>query len=357
MKMMMREFEEQFEKIPDLIRCSVGQPSYPADPLVQAAIIQALSNPYQPYPPRNGDSELIAALANKYHVDPAALVITHGASEALAAILNTLFSDGGILLIITPGYPAYFSLCQKMKIETYEWVTDFPDFKLELKKLDQTLLPLIKAVIIIPCGNPTGHTISFEQLEKLAQMCRQWDWTLILDQSYTDFKSHPLPSCDCHCVQLYSFSKSYGLCGLRIGYCFGEIELMKQVQSYVALNTVGVASCIQKGALQALSTDNRIIVEQVKENARKLIELLNRYQLPCVQEPSFYGYFDVSRLLMDAQAFCQRCAIEAQVLFMPGDYFGQHQENRVRVCCAAARFDEALNRLEAFLSKAVKQRH
>lgn len=348
MKLTIREFEQQFLFVPDLIRLSMGQPGYPVDPAILEAMARSLQNPHHPYPPKNGLPELLEKLAFRENVDIEDLVITHGASEAMSAALMAVFENGGDLLLPTPSYPAYFSLCTSLKIRIRELPLCFPDFS--FPPLEQISFPNVKAMVLISCGNPTGISVSPKELCRISALCRRNDWTLILDDSYAVFEKEPLPKPDCRYLQLGSFSKSHGMTEFRIGWCAGDHVLMEKIKNWIALNTVGVATCIQKGALRSMDISSAAIVAQVKENARRLIKLLEKY-VPCTKEPNFYCYANVSRYSENAADFAFRLAYEAGVLVMPGDSFGKNQEQFIRICCAADRFDEALKRLEIFFAQ------
>ncbi len=350
MKISMREFEQQYADVKDLIRLSVGQPGYPVSAEVLQAIASALT-PLQPYPSSSGDPMLIAALAKRHAISAENLVLTHGASEAMSAALVAALQPRQRLGIAIPSYPAYFSLCEMLNIEPFFFPSLPLDFQPDLEALSKQNLDRIKALVLITGGNPTGQPLSAASLQRAAALCRQKDWTLILDASYAAFEPTLLSDPPCRFLHLGSFSKSHAMAGLRIGYCYGDPLLMKKVQRWVSLNSVAVASCIQKGALAALAQDPKPAVQQVLRQSAAFLKVLEEFHLPHAAQPGFYSYFDVTGLKMDALEFVDRCAREAQVLFLPGVFFGPKQETWVRACCAAERMTEALGRLRGFLTK------
>lgn len=352
MKMTMREFENEYQMIPDLIRCSVGQPGYGVPPVVLDRIKKELEKSLFPYPAHGGDPELIQKIAVRHKIPVEDIAISHGASEALWATFQAIFDEPGECLVFTPSYPAFFSLCKMMNSEAIELVGDFPDYRINIEKMEALITEKTKAVILISCGNPTGQPLNPDDLAKVEKLCLKYQLTLIYDRSYVAFEPKPLElSRECRYVEIHSFSKSYGMTEFRVGYCFGTAKLMKKIKANLSLCTVGVATSIQKAASLALDLSTDTVKENITNNSCKMIELLNQAHLPCGQQPGFYCYFSIQSLKMDAQTFCDRCAKEAGVLLMCGDFFGAHQEYNIRACCAIERFDEAVIRLQAFLQQ------
>ena len=356
MKMTTREFEQRYADLPDLIRLSVGQPGYPVPRAVREAIQKQLDEPLQPYPPQHGDPALLDALAHKHGVGCDQLVITHGASEAMTAAMTTLFQPQDTICLAFPGYPAYFSLCELLNLNAVFLPCVPWRFQPNFGALSEALCPKIRALVLITCGNPTSQPLTLASLRQAEALCLRYDWTLILDASYEAFEKTPLPNPCCRFLKFHSFSKSYGMTGLRIGYGYGDRALIQKIRQWVALNTVGVADCIQKGALAALALSTEETVQKVRRQSQAMIDLLRRFDIPCGEEPGFYCYFDVAAMALSAQEWVDRCAKEAGVLMMPGDAFGPDQKTRVRACCAAQNMPEALKRLEAFLSRALSMR-
>ncbi len=350
MKMSIREFEQRFKEIPDLIKCCVGQPGYLCPTPILNEIKKSISQPHHEYPHLGGDLILKNKLAKLHKVQENNICITHGASEAMACIFQGIIKKEEEVLLITPSYPAYFSLCDLNQLCYHEISTDFPDYKVDKRKLEQAYNEKCKYMILVSPNNPTGLSMDQDSFESIVEFCLTKQIILIVDRSYNLFETIEMKFPN-HLkrIEIFSFSKTYNMTEFRIGYVISDEQIIQKIQSVASLISVGVATCIQQGAVAALDLDVSDNRKTVFRNAKKMIETLNHYDIKCNQKEGYYIYFDTSSLEQRAIEFCEDCVKNCGVLFLPGDNFGSDNEYKVRACMAIDRFDEMLERFETYL--------
>ncbi len=344
-----RDFEDKYQHLPDLIRCSLGEPYFGVDARIRVAAIKQLMKERSTYPSYNETQVLLQALAKKHHMKSDQIVLTHGASEGLFIALSRLFKEGDELILPIPTYPGYLANCQHLGISVKTIDLKSPMYDFDFIQLNQQLSDKCKGILIQTHHNPTGQCISEVDLQRLVLFCKEKELALLIDRTYHAYEKELSVSLDCPFVEFYSFSKTYGMCGYRIGYLTASQEFLPVLKDTIKLSCVEIDMVAQSAALSALSICPMTEVKKTLKRSQKLINLLVRYEIQCSSEPGYYTYFDVSSLGMDALTFCDSLAHEAQILMLPGNFFGPNQSSYVRCCCCSEPFDDMLLRLEHFL--------
>ena len=236
----------------ELISFGSGQPDMP--PPQEAFNILKTFSAFK-YGLIQGEESLRAALAEKYpkaHADQ--FVITNGASEAIDLVLRAISEPGASVLLPRPYYysyphnvrlagmtPVYYDLV-KGKI-------DFEQFKKNIKGC--------KAVLINSPSNPTGTVQEVGTLKKIEALCEKLGVYLLSDEVYKDIiyvrENYLLQGP--HVATVNSFSKTYAMCGLRVGYLYTKdkrlLDAVVEMKTHTAMNTSIVG---QMMALAALSS-------------------------------------------------------------------------------------------------------
>ncbi|RME78122.1 pyridoxal phosphate-dependent aminotransferase [Candidatus Woesearchaeota archaeon] len=213
-----------------------------------------------------GQLNLRKALAKQYaNATPDDFVITNGASEALDLTLRTLRRKGCTkVLLPRPYYYSYphmvkFAGMEPVYTQLKEGLIDFDDFEEKIRGCG--------AVIINSPSNPTGRVESIETLKKIERLCKDLNITIISDEVYKDLiytRENYLLSGP-HVVTINSFSKTWAMCGFRVGYLWSsDREFIKQViamKSHTSMNTNILG---QEMAFEATKVDRAVIKEQLK---------------------------------------------------------------------------------------------
>lgn len=266
----------------------------PPGEAISAAAEQACNDPaYSQYGPDEGMPELRAALLKKIEeqngLQGYSVIVTAGANQGLTSLMLTLLdpTDRAVLF-----KPYYFNALMALQMtgcgQTVAFGRSHPDtWRPDLDWLQDQLEgpnPPKLVYVVNPC-NPTGVTLSREELDRLADMTAAAGTWLVLDETYEEFlfsgQEHYCPS-GSHIVHLFSFSKGHGLMGWRVGYIaypnfdgsdYLGLQLVK-VQDTVPIHSAHMS---QKVALGALAAGRPWLASQIaslKQNRQALLEAL-----------------------------------------------------------------------------------
>ena len=234
-----------------LISFGSGQPDLPPPPQIFRGINTMKIFTYGLI---QGNEDLRQALAKKY---PGAgkehFVITNGASEALDLTLRAIFQPRAKILLPKP---YYYSYPHNVRLAGMTPVY----YKLERGKINITTFAKIirgcRAVIINSPSNPTGTVQEISTLKKIEILAKQLGVYIISDEVYKDLiyvrKNYLLKGP--HVLTINSFSKTFAMCGLRVGYLYSTdrevVERVIEIKTHTSMNTNVMAQHMARGALR-----------------------------------------------------------------------------------------------------------
>lgn len=355
-----------------IVHFEVGQPDFDTPANIKEAAKQALDQGVTAYSSNYGDTRLRRAIAEKLErmnnltVDPAKeIMVTCGGEEAVAAALFALLEKGDEVLIADPSYIPYSSLTKIAEAEpVYVPLDEKNGYCFDLEKLEAAITEKTKLLVLCTPGNPTGTMMDEESLRKLAEICCRRDILVLADEAYEqvlyDGNKHisiaSLPGMWERTITVQSFSKTYSMCGWRIGYLVAPAELIRIVVR--AHQTVAMNACSfgQMGALEALTGPQDSLHAMLAEFDRRRLVLYNGLRelgIPCSRpQAAFYLFPDISEFGMDSFAFAELLLDKYGVATVPGVEFGQNGENHLRISYATSFEDcqEGLRRIAQCVS-------
>jgi aspartate aminotransferase len=325
---------------------SIGNPSVPAPPEVNDAILDIIQNmdalAVHSYTSTLGDAKTRAIIAADMNVrfgcDAKAeeLLLCCGAAPEVSAVCKALTTPGSEILVFAPYFPEYKPYVEQAGSVFRIVPADEPHFQLNLTALEQMLTPNTSAVIINNPNNPVGSVYSAETLEKLASLLERKSAQfghriyIIADEPYRElvygdavvpFIPHLYP----HTVVCYSYSKSLSLPGERMGYIYVPTEADRGRDLYHAI--IGAARAM--GHVCAPSLMQLVLqrcahlkpdLSVYDRNRRTLLDALRSYGYEIVEpEGAFYLFMKAPG--GDDKAFSQR-AMKHDLLLMPSSDFG-----------------------------------
>ncbi|GAB1856729.1 pyridoxal phosphate-dependent aminotransferase [Flavobacteriaceae bacterium MHTCC 0001] len=155
------------------------------------------------------------------------IVVTTGASEAIAFIYESIMDVDDEVIICEPFYANYIGFATAASVKVVPIVTKIDNnFALPpIEEFEKLITPRTKAIMICNPGNPTGCLYSEEEIKQLADIVKRHDLFLISDEVYREFTydghSHysilELEGLDEHTIMIDSVSKRYSMCGARVG--------------------------------------------------------------------------------------------------------------------------------------------
>lgn len=350
-----------------IVHFEVGQPDFDTPANIKEAAKKALDEGVTAYSSNYGDMRLRRAIAEKLErmnhlkVDPTKeIMVTCGGEEAVAAALFALLEKGDEVLIADPSYIPYSSLTKIAEAEpVYVPLDEKNGYCFDLEKLEAAITDKTKLLVLCTPGNPTGTMMDEESLRKLAEICCRHDILVLADEAYEqvlyDGNKHismaSLPGMWERTITVQSFSKTYSMCGWRIGYLVAPAELMRIVVR--AHQTVAMNACSfgQMGALEALTGPQDSLHAMLAEFDRRRLVLYNGLKelgIPCSRpQAAFYLFPDISEFGMDSFTFAELLLDKYGVATVPGVEFGKNGENHLRISYATSFEDcqEGLRRI------------
>lgn len=326
-----------------IVHFEVGQPDFDTPANIKEAAKKALDQGVTAYSSNYGDIRLRRAIAEKLErmnhlkVDPTKeIMVTCGGEEAVAAALFALLEKGDEVLIADPSYIPYSSLTKIAEAEpVYVPLDEKNGYCFDLEKLEAAITNKTKLLILCTPGNPTGTMMDEESLRKLAEICCRHDILVLADEAYEqvlyDGNKHisiaSLPGMWERTITVQSFSKTYSMCGWRIGYLVAPAELMRIVVR--AHQTVAMNACSfgQLGALEALTGPQDSLYAMLAEFDRRRLLLYNGLKelgIPCSRpQAAFYLFPDIGEFGMDSFTFAELLLDKYGVATVPGVEFGK----------------------------------
>ena len=213
--------------------------------VAQAAADAVLSGRGNQYPPGPGIPELrqaIAAHQKRWYgidCDPAReILVTAGATEAVAAALLALVEPGDEVIALEPYYDSY-AACIAMAGGVRVPVTlRPPEFRLDVAALRAAVTPRTRLILLNTPHNPTGAVLTQAELDAVAELARQHDLLVVTDEVYEhlafDGEHVPivtLPGMHDRTVTISSAGKTFSFTGWKIGWVTGSAELVTAVKT------------------------------------------------------------------------------------------------------------------------------
>jgi aminotransferase len=366
-----RRFFDVIATMPDVISLGVGEPDFTTPPQIIEEGVRSLRSGRTHYTSNYGTLELRRALAanleQRYGLvyDPEGeIIITVGASEAMAVAMAALIDPGDEVILHEPSYVAYLpAIIFNGGVAKLVPTRVEDDFQLSPDAVEAAVTPRTKMIFLgYPC-NPTGAVLEEPRLRAVAEIADRHDLVVLSDEIYDRlvYGDHrhvafpSLPGMRGRTVLVGGFSKAYAMTGWRVGYVGAPRELVEgivKVHQYQIMSAPTTAQDAAVVALKGAEMDVERMVREYDRRRRMFVDGLNRIGLPTFEpRGAFYAFPSVAGTGLSATEFSERLLFEEKVAVIPGDAFGPSGEGHVRACYATSyeQLEEALVRVERFL--------
>ena len=347
-----------------------GFPDVDGPPSVVEAAVAALRGGRNQYAPGPGVPELRAAVAahqaRHYGVelDPdTQVVVTAGATEAIAAALLALVDPGDEVVVLEPFYDSYVA-CIDMAGGVRSPVTlRAPDFRLDLDRLRAAVTGRTKVILVNSPHNPTGAVLDRDELAEIARLAVQHDALVVTDEVYEhllyDGREHvpmcTLPGMWDRTVTISSAGKTFSFTGWKVGWVTGPAELVSTVYAAKQWLTFSNAAPLQPAIAHALDKEAGfydLLAKELQAKRDLLCDGLAGLDVDVfVPEATYFVTTDVRRYgYDDAMAFCLALPERAGVVAIPSQVFyddrgeGRHKV-RWAFCKERSVIEEGVRRL------------
>jgi aminotransferase len=365
-----RRFFDLANQMDGVISLGVGEPDFVTPWHVREACLYSLEKGYTTYTSNYGLPELREEIAryleesNGLSYDPKdEILVTVGASEAIDIALRTIICPGDEVLFPEPAYVSYVPctvLAGGVAVGIPTYAKD--DFRLTPEALERSITPRTKALLLCFPNNPTGATMSREDLQKIADVVIKHDLFVISDEIYSELTydgTHvsiaEIPGMRERTVVVNGMSKAFAMTGWRIGYTAAPREILSMMVKIHQYTILCAPIMGQMAALEALRNGRSHKDDMVKrydQRRRVIVKGFRDIGLDC-HEPkgAFYAFPSVASTGLTSEQFAEALLKEAKVAVVPGNVFGQGGDGFIR-CSYATSLDQistALERIQTFL--------
>ena len=170
--------------------------------MIRAALAAGLDGDYEPEPfglwtAREAVAEHVAQLQRPGNtgfaaVPPEQILLTASTSEAYGLLLTLLCNPGDRVLVPQPSYPLFGFLCQLHDVHMDPWPSAYADdWHVDFETLRAAITPQTRAILAVSPNNPTGAVLTHSELRALAELCREHEMALIVDEVFADTLRRP----------------------------------------------------------------------------------------------------------------------------------------------------------------------
>jgi aspartate/methionine/tyrosine aminotransferase len=364
---------EMADGLTGVIRLGRGDPDFDTPAHIVRAGQDALAAGATHYTHAQGILPLRQAIAEDIvahggaRYEPAQIVVTPGAQQALFTVVLGLLDPGDEMLAACPGYHPYHQAAELAGARVVDIRTTLAThFTLTAQMVRAHITPRTRMVVIVNPSNPMGTVTPPDEVARIAEVAAAHDLLVISDEIYSrltrdGYTVQPvaaLPGMAERTFTISGFSKTYAMTGWRIGYFAGPaafVPALAAIHNGLAISTSAVA---QHAALAALRGPQDCVEDMrraYEDRRRALCEGLAAMGIPYAEPAgAFFVYANVARVGMGATAFCERLLTEGRVLIFPGVVYGDYTDDFVRIsltqpvaeireaCARMARVVEAL---------------
>lgn len=367
-----RDFFEIVQTMGDVVSLGIGEPDFATPWHIREAAIYALEKGRTGYTSnlglprlRRSISDYIKGRFGIAYEPLSEVLVSVGVSESIDLALRALLDPGDEVLYHEPCYVSYApSIVLARGVAKAIPTRAEHEFRLTPEDLVAAITPASKILMLNFPNNPTGATMSAENLAEIAEICVKHDLVVFTDEIYSELTYEggvhtsiaALPGMKERTVFLHGVSKAYAMTGWRIGFACAPkdmIEAMMKIHQYSILcaSIMGQDATIE--ALERGTSSMESMRREYELRRNYIVNSLNELGLPCFQpKGAFYVFPDITSTGLSSREFSLRLLHEKKVAVVPGTAFGASGEGHVR-CSYAAALDQikiAVERIGEFVS-------
>jgi aspartate/methionine/tyrosine aminotransferase len=322
------------------------------------------------YNEARGTERLRADLAATYEgVAPEQVLVTTGAIEANYLLVNTLLEAGDHVVSVFPAYQQLYSVAKAIGCDISLWniVDDGRNFRFDLDALEQLVTPKTKMILINTPNNPTGALLSNDELKHIYALAESVDAYVLSDEAYRwldipggEPLADPMRNLGPRAISVGTFSKPFGLPGLRIGWLAATEEIVKacwSARDYVSLAPGGLSDFLASVALRQRDK----IVKRNQDIMRQNLDYAESWFAKHSELASWNvprgGLLALVKYNVDlpSDQVANTLAQDYSVMLAPGSTFGYEGHLRIGIGQTPTIFAEGLERTAQCLERLTLQ--
>ncbi len=352
-----------------------GFPDSDGPPAVLAAAQSAIAGGLNQYPPLDGLPELREAIAktrlDHYGQQFGDIMVTAGATEAIAAVLIALCEPGDEVVVFEPYYDSYLAnLAMAGAVRRpVQLRSEGSRFTFDPAELRAAITPKARLLLLNSPHKPTGKVFTREELDLIARLCQEHDLIAVTDEVYEhliyDGKQHiplaTLPGMAERTLTISSAGKTFSVTGWKVGWVCGPSPLIaaarKAKQFLTFAGGTPFHAAIAVGLTQEMGWVTRLRddLQERRDRLRDGLETLGAAVYPC--EGTYFLQIDARSLgYADGIDLCQDLAVKGGVVAIPAQVFFDDTETgrrfvRFAFCKSDGVLNEGISRLSSFRSR------
>ena len=372
-----RKFFDLVAQSKDIVSLGVGEPDFDTPWHISRAAVTCLENGGTHYTSNWGTPALRQAICRYLDRRFAAkfdwqkeVLVTVGVSEAIDLAIRAICSSGDEVMYHEPCFVSYaptIRLAHAVPVAVPTRVED--EFRLTVEALEAKVTPKTKALLLnFPC-NPTGATLSRDEMLEILKFAERHDILILADEVYSelnyersgkdsaspvgtsvstgDAESLPLlnsfasfPQYHDRVILLNGFSKSWAMTGYRLGYACGPADILDAMVKIHQYGIMSAPTLSQAAGVEAMDFGDKDVERMRREYQRRrdyLVPALNALGLKTLMpKGAFYLFTDIRSTGMTDEDFALKLLKEGGVAVVPGSAFGPGGKGFVRLSYATS---------------------
>ncbi len=352
--------------VPGDISFGLGEPDLPTPDVIRREAMRVIQEEQNGYTLQAGLPalrELVAQDFPRLNLSTDQVIITAGSQEAMYLALMTLVEAGDEVLIPNPGFVAYPTIARMAGGRPiFYGLPASKDFSFDLDDFKLRLSSKTKVVVCTSPSNPTGRTLTNEELSGMAQAVEESGSNafIISDEIYRDLyytgeRPGSISEFYPRTVVISGLSKSMSMTGWRLGWILGDAAVIGAAHLLHGYVTTCASTISQKAALAAWSKE----AAEAREHHRSTFERRRDHLLALIRDEcglrsvtpdgAFYTMVDIGRYGSSMEV--AEAMLEAGVVTVPGNAFGSEGEGFLRCsfCAELPVLTEGVARMGAAL--------
>src|SRR5690349_5973871 len=319
------------------------------------------------YSEARGTEALRSEIASTYDdLSPEDILVTTGAIEANFVLLNTLLEPGDHVVAVDPAYQQLQSVPRAIGCDVALWrLRPENGFRYDLDELERLVTPRTKLIVINTPHNPTGAVLTAAELRRIYDLAERLGARILSDEAYRWLElpggepiAPPLRDLGPRAISVGTFSKPFGLPGLRIGWIAATPDIVQAcwgMRDYISLSPGKLNDAL---ALIALRHRDRIVArthEIVSANLDEAEGWFARNADLVSWSPPRAGLLALMKYNLDTASLglANHLAEDYSVMLAPGSAFGYEGYLRIGIGQTPAVFAEGLRQTERCLRELV----
>lgn len=299
------------------------------DVIADAMAACVLEKEYCKYPPPEGFSELKELILKDLGFEDFGVFLTAGATESLYLCMHALLEPGDNVITCDPGYLIIGTFADRFadEVKYVPIYSEENDYKLTPQLVRENIDENTKMIILIDPLNPLGVSYTEEEIKEFAEIAIENDIYLLHDVTYKDFAREHFLVADYapyNSLTVYSFSKIFGMAGVRIGAVISTDDIIDAIKN-VVVNDLGVNIIAQYGAIKGLQTKHEWIKEvreitfHNQELIKKTVDKIDDIFLPVYPSDANMMVIDVSNAGINPKELSEYL-LERKIFTREGEY-------------------------------------